>query len=212
MKSLFIILLACICFTKNYSQTFTENAFFVCKTNVDTSESMDILKTCNYTFDRLLIGSPSDSSILFYNILCQTKMAYLSLQTDPSNTISYIGKTKAQLFYLDTNFRFGIETKLIKTFQDIIALKAIKGEGKALATLEKEVELLYLSNKQSARANLVYAFYFYSFKKTQKSKMVEGLLKTSIALFTKEEVLKLPINWGKNLAKNLLMKLKLKSS
>ena len=197
----------CFCFTLIYPQTFTESAFNASKCAVDTSENNELLQLCNNTFERLLMVSQNDSSILFYNVLCQTKMAYLALQTNTLSAMNYLNNTKTQLNYLDSNFRFGIETKIISLFQKIIAHKANSIKANNLIAFDKEIEIFYFKNKQTARANLVYAFYLYHLKKTQK-KVTENLLKTSLVLFEKEESLKLPINWGKHLAKNLLNSLK----
>lgn len=207
MRSFLIILFMCFCFTLIYPQTFTESAFNASKCAVDTSEKNELLQLCNNTFERLLMVSQNDSSILFYNVLCQTKMAYLALQTNTLSAMNYLNNTKTQLNYLDSNFRFGIETKIISLFQKIIAHKANSIKANNLIAFDKEIEIFYFKNKQTARANLVYAFYLYHLKKTQK-KVTENLLKTSLVLFEKEESLKLPVNWGKHLGKNLLNSLK----
>ena len=207
MKSIFILIILSVYFTETYSQTFTEVAFNNAISIVDTSENSELLQLCNNTFDRLLTVTKSDSSILFYNVLCQTKMAYLALQTNTLSAINYINNTKLQLNYLDSNFYFGAETKIIFLFQKIISFKANYFKPNELKEFDKEIEIFYLKNKQTARANLVYAFYLYHFKKSQK-KLTERLLKTSLALFVNEESLKLPVNWGKHLAKNLLKSLK----
>lgn len=207
MRSFLIILFMCFCFTLIYPQTFTESAFNASKCAVDTSENNELLQLCNNTFERLLMVSQNDSSILFYNVLCQTKMAYLALQTNTLSAMNYLNNTKTQLNYLDSNFHFGIETKIISLFQKIIANKANSVKENNLIAFDKEIENFYLKNKQTARANLVYAIYLYHFKKTQK-KVTESLIKRSLVLFEKEESLKLFINWGKHLAKNLLNSLK----
>lgn len=208
MKLVFAFLVMWVCVNSICSQTFTESAFFVSKSITDTSESIEALQTCNYTFDRLLKGTPADSSILFYTVLSQTKMAYLTLQSNPTKALDYIINTQAQLAYMDTTFHFGREIETIKLFQKIITLKASKAEDKDLTEFEKKIELFYATNKQSARANLVYAFYGYHFNKVKNKKKVESLLKTSIILFDREKTLNLPINWGKNLSVNLLTKVR----
>jgi hypothetical protein len=208
MKSALTIIMLWFFVNTIWSQTFTESAFFASKSVTDTSENMSMLQDCDYTYDRLLKATPKDSSILFYAVLNQTKMAYLTLESDPMNALKYISNSQAQLTLIDTAFRFGNEIKVIKLFQKIITLKASKSVEYKLSDFEKEVELFYVATKQSARANLVYAFYLYHFDRTKKQKMIEGLLRTSVILFDKEKTLNLPINWGKNLAVNLSAKIK----
>lgn len=210
MKVVLICFITCVCFANSLSQTFTEIAFSQSKITTDTSSNVEMLEICNSTFDRLLIGTPNDSLICFYNILSQTKLAYLTFPSNPSHALSYLNKTQPQLMHLDTTFRFGNETKMVSILQNIIRFKINKAESNDLATFEKELELFYSSNKQSARANLVYAIYLYNFKKTAKQNTVESLLKTAIVLFNKEKALNLPINWGKSLAVNLLKTVKTK--
>lgn len=212
MQSVFTVLMLWVCVNTTWAQTFTESAFFVSKTITDTSESADMLQSCQHTYERLLKGTPTDSSILFYTVLNQTKLAYLTLETDPANALNYITNTQTQLTNIDTAFRFGNEIKVIKLFQKIIVLKANKAEGGNLMDAEKEIEHFYSTNKQSARANLVYAFYIYHFNRIKKQKTVESLLKASISLFDKENTLNLPTNWGKQLAVNLLTKVKSNTS
>jgi hypothetical protein len=207
MKSVFLIIITCIFYSEIYSQSFTESAFNSCKSVVDTSESIDMIQLCSNTFERILNVSQNDSLLLFYSVLCQTKMAYLSLQTNTLYAINYLKTTRTQLNYLDTTFRFGIETEIIKLFQTIITLKSNNNRFNEINSFENEIKGFYLNNKKTARGNLVYAFYLYHFKKSQK-KVTESLLKTSLVLFEKEESLKLPINWGKHLAKSLFNNLK----
>lgn len=208
MKSVFTIIVMWGCIHLSWSQTFTESAFFVSKTITDTSENVNMLETCGYTYERLLKGTPSDSLIQFYDVINQTKMAYLVLETVPADALHHIDNAKARFTHIDTTFRFGNESAALKLFQKIIVLKANKTENQDLINLEKEVERFYLTNKQSARAHLVYAFYMYHFDRMKKQKTVENLLKTSITLFDKEKKLNLSVNWGKNLALNLLAKIK----
>ncbi len=208
MKAVLIGLIIGVCFTKGLSQTFTESAFLLSKTITDSTNNIEMLETCNNTFERLLKGTPNDSSILFYNVLSQTKLAYLTFLTAPDNALSYLTKTQPQLIYLDTAFHFGNEIKWLSILQRIITFKVNKAESKDLAGFEKELELLYRGNKQSARPNLVYAIYLFNFKRVQKQTTVESLLKTAIVLFNKERSLNLPTHWGKNQATQLLKNVK----
>ncbi|MCA6437914.1 MAG: hypothetical protein IM600_02685 [Bacteroidetes bacterium] len=210
MKTLLSIVAICISIHFTNAQSFTELAFQACKTTVDTSESIERLKPCQETFSRLLKGSPQDSMVIFYYMLTNIKLSYLTLPNDRFTAKMYLSDTKSTYLKLDSAFQFGIESKMLWKFGTCIALKSINGDVDEEAILENEINEIYLKNKQNARANLLYAFYNFHFKRNQRAKITEQQLITSIELFKREEALKPSICWGQSLAKKLLRDLKSK--
>lgn len=210
MKSFLILIAFCFCFQFSSAQSFTEFAFQACKATTDTSESIERLKPCDETFDRLLKGSPLDSMTMFYSILVKTKLSYLTLPTDRFAGKMYLSGTKVIHLQMDSAYHFGIESKLLWLFAKCISLKSINGDVDEEANIEKEINEIYLKNKQNARANLLYAFYNFYFKRNQRAKVIEEQLKTSLVLFKREETSKPTIAYGKSIAISLLRQLKSK--
>lgn len=210
MKSFLVLIALCFCFQFLSAQSFTEFAFQACKATTDTSESIERLKPCDETFDRLLKGSPLDSMTMFYSILVKTKLSYLTLPKDRIASKMILDGTKSIHLQMDSAYHFGIESKILWMFATCTALKSKAGEVDEEANLEKEINELFVKNKQNPRVNLLCAFYNFQFKRNQRAKLIEQQLKKSLELFKREEALKLAICWGKSSANQLLRQLKAK--
>lgn len=210
MKALYFVIIFFLSVNFTTAQSFTEFAFQACKSTIDTSESIERLKPCQETFTRLLKGSPLDSMVMFYYILSNTKLSYLTLGKDRFAAKMFLDDNKAVYLRLDSAYRFGIESKMLWKFGTCIALKSINGDLDEEAKLENEINEIYLNYKQNPRANLLYAFYNFYFKRKQRTKIIEDQLKAALVLFKKEETSKPTIAWGKSMANQLLRQLKAK--
>ena len=208
MKTLISLLATFILLPFANAQSFTELAFQACKPTIDTCESFEKIKPCQETFARLLKGSPQDSLMMYYLMLANTKLAYLTPATDKLAANMFLSEIKPVYLKLDSANHFGIESKILWMFATCTALKLKVGEVDEETNLEKEINELYLMNKQNPRANLLCAFYNFQFKRNQRAKLIEQQLKKSLELFKREEVLKPTIHWGKSLANQLSRQLK----
>lgn len=210
MKTLISIVVICITIHFANAQSFTELAFQACKTTVDTCESIEKLKPCQETYMRLLMGSPQDTLVMFYYLLANVKLSYLTLPTDRFAAKMFLSDVKPVYLKLDSANHFGVESKILWKFGNCIALKSMNGDVDEEAGLEREINGIYLKNKENARANLLYAFYNFYFKRNQRAKIIEEQLKTSLVLFKREEASKPTIGYGKSIANSLLRQLKSK--
>lgn len=210
MKFLISIIVICISTHFVNAQSFTELAFQACKPTIDTCESIEKIKPCQETYTRLLKGSPQDSLIMFYFMLANTKLSYLTLASDKLAASMFLSDIKPIYLKLDSANHFGVESKILWMFAKCTALKSKVGEVDEVTSLEKEINELYLKYKQNPRVNLLCAFYNFYFQRTQRLKTIEQQIKTALVLFKKEETLKPTISWGKSLAIKLSRELKSK--